>query len=109
MSHMSCLSAYFANIILAALQPVVVALSGNVLEYMLSLAYVVGGALLGSPAGSEFLAANDAATQVLLQCKGMLCMTSRPCSSCAHLVPSRLGSERSQALHAMQDMPASVA
>ena len=48
------------------LQPVVVALSGNVLEYMLSLAYVVGGALLGSPAGAEFLAARDAATQARL-------------------------------------------
>lgn len=48
------------------LQPVVVALSGNVLEYMLSLAYVVGGALLGSPAGAEFLAATDAATQASL-------------------------------------------
>lgn len=47
-----------------SLQPVVVALSGNVLEYMLSLAYVVGGALLGTPAGGEFLAAKDAATQV---------------------------------------------
>lgn len=45
------------------LQPVVVALSGNILEYMLSLAYVVGGALLGSPAGAEFLAARDAANQ----------------------------------------------
>ena len=41
-----------------------VALSGNALEYMLSLAYVVGGALLGSPAGGEFLSAKDAATQV---------------------------------------------
>ena len=48
------------------LQPVVVAMSGNVLEYMLSLAYVVGGALLGSPAGAEFLAARDAATQASL-------------------------------------------
>ncbi len=42
----------------------VVALSGNALEYMLSLAYVVGGALLGTPAGGEFLAAKHAATQV---------------------------------------------
>lgn len=47
-------------------QPVVVALSGNVLEYVLSLAYVVGGALLGSPAGAEFLAARDAADQARL-------------------------------------------
>lgn len=46
------------------LQPFVIALSGNALEYMLSLAYVVGGALLGSPAGGEFLSAKDAATQV---------------------------------------------
>ncbi|KAL0029847.1 hypothetical protein WJX77_003526 [Trebouxia sp. C0004] len=46
------------------LQPIVVALSGNALEYMLSLAYVVGGALLGAPAGGEFLAAKHAATQV---------------------------------------------
>lgn len=46
------------------LQPMVVALSGNALEYMLSLAYVVGGALLGTPAGGEFLAAKHAATQV---------------------------------------------
>ncbi|DBB12972.1 TPA: hypothetical protein ACH3X3_005716 [Trebouxia sp. C0006] len=46
------------------LQPIVVALSGNALEYMLSLAYVVGGALLGTPAGGEFLAAKHAATQV---------------------------------------------
>lgn len=53
-----------AYTIYMSLQPVVVALSGNVLEYMLSLAYVVGGALLGTPAGGEFLAAKDAATQV---------------------------------------------
>lgn len=60
------------------LQPVVVALSGNVLEYMLSLAYVVGGALLGSPAGAEFLAARDAANQAsnhldFRQCLHVLC------------------------------------
>ena len=46
------------------LQLIVVALSGSALEYMLSLAYVVGGALLGSPAGGEFLSAKDAAAQV---------------------------------------------
>ena len=55
----------------AQMQPVVVALSGDVLEYMLSLAYVVGGALLGSPAGGEFIAAKQAATQVSHSCKSM--------------------------------------
>ena len=53
------------------LQPFVVALSGDVLEYMLSLAYVVGGALLGSPAGGEFLAAKEAAMQVSHVCHVM--------------------------------------
>lgn len=46
------------------LQPIYVALNGQILTHMLSMAYVIGGALLGSPAGAEFVAAVNAAKQV---------------------------------------------
>ena len=61
------------------MQPVMVALSGNALEYMLSLAYVVGGALLGSPAGGEFLVARDAAAQVTHAWKAFIALFPKIC------------------------------
>ena len=39
--------------------------SGRALTWMISTMYNVSGALLGVPAGSDFLAANDAAEQAL--------------------------------------------
>ena len=70
-----------SNVCYVIVQPFVVALSGSGLEWMLSLAYVVGGALLGSPAGGEFLSAKDAAAQVPLpSCS--LAMLALACKTC---------------------------
>lgn len=47
------------------MQPLMVVLSGNVMEYGFSIAYILAGALLGAPAGQEFKAALLASNQVV--------------------------------------------